>query len=168
MKIVVLSDTHMPRMNKKLPDRLARELSSAAAIVHGGDWTGLAVCGMLEAYAPVYGVAGNNDGADIVRKFGWKRWADIGGKSFGIVHGHGAAKRTGTEAHAIAAFRDRMPDILIYGHTHVPVLHKTGTTIVLNPGSPTDKRKMPRYSFALVELAGEEMKVRHVFYDDKL
>ena len=62
MKIVVVSDTHMSRMAKKLPDRLIRELVDADAILHAGDWMTMAVWDMLRAYAETYGVAGNNDG----------------------------------------------------------------------------------------------------------
>ncbi|MBD2871862.1 metallophosphoesterase family protein [Paenibacillus arenilitoris] len=167
MKIVVVSDTHMPRMNKKLPDRLLRELKTAKAVIHAGDWTKLSVYEALAAFAPVYGVAGNNDGADIVRKFGWRRQFELEGVKIGIVHGHGPGRRSNTEARALEAFQNDRLHVLIYGHSHIPVLKRSGGLLVFNPGSPTDKRRQPMYSFGILRLAGGAVSAKHIFYHDK-
>ncbi|RKP58020.1 metallophosphoesterase [Cohnella endophytica] len=169
MKIVVLSDTHMPRMNKKLPERLVRELKGADAILHAGDWTRLSVYEELAAYAPTYGVAGNNDGEEIVRKFGLNKLLTFEGCRIGIVHGHGSVKRTGTEAHAIAAFKGVPLEAIVYGHSHIPVLKQgaEGSPLIFNPGSPTDKRKQAQYSFGIFRISDGSIKARHVFYANK-
>ncbi|MCA0754223.1 metallophosphoesterase [Paenibacillus sp. N4] len=167
MKIVVVSDTHMPRMNKKLPDRLLRELKTAKAIIHAGDWTNLSVYESLAAFAPVYGVAGNNDGADIIHKFGFRRLIELDGVKMGIVHGHGTGKRIDTEARALEAFKNVSLDVLIYGHSHIPVLKRSAGLLVFNPGSPTDKRKQPLYSFGIFKLASGTVTAKHIYYGDK-
>ncbi|KRE41799.1 metallophosphoesterase family protein [Paenibacillus sp. Soil522] len=167
MKIVVVSDTHMPRMNKKLPDRLLRELKTAKAIIHAGDWTNLSVYEALVAFAPIYGVAGNNDGADIIRKFGLRRQLELEGVRMGIVHGHGDGKRINTEARALEAFKNVHLNVLIYGHSHIPVLKRSAGLLVFNPGSPTDKRRQPMYSFGIFQLAGGTVSAKHIFYNDK-
>lgn len=167
MKIVVVSDTHMPRIAKKLPERLILELQSADAIIHAGDWTNVSVYEALKAYAPTYGVAGNNDGPDLVRKFGLKKKLELEGVRIGVVHGHGAGKRTDTEARAREAFKGTRLDILIFGHSHIPLLKQVGSLLVLNPGSPTDKRKQPLYSFAVLQLNEGDIQPDMIYYDNK-
>jgi putative phosphoesterase len=167
MRVIVVSDTHMPRMNKKLPDRLLKELQTAEAIIHAGDWTNLTVYETLAAMAPTYGVAGNNDGADIHRKFGLRKQLVLEGVRIGIVHGHGASKRSNTEAHAIESFKHNRLDVLVYGHSHIPVLKNVDGKLVFNPGSPTDKRRQARYSFGILDLTEGSVVARHVYFDDK-
>ncbi|WP_035119947.1 metallophosphoesterase family protein [Cohnella panacarvi] len=167
MKIVVISDTHMPRMNKKLPDRLIAELADADAILHAGDWTSAEVYLMLSAYAPTYGVSGNNDGLELRKKFGLKKLLKLGGCMIGLIHGHGTNKSIATETRAVEAFRGQRLDMIVYGHSHTPVLKRIGKTLVLNPGSPTDKRRQPQYSFAIVRIDGGKLDARLVAYDDK-
>lgn len=167
MKVVVVSDTHMPRMNRKLPDRLLRDLKTADAIIHAGDWTNLSVYEALKHFAPTYGVAGNNDGADINRKFGMRRQLELEGVRIGIVHGHGEGKRIDTEARAIEAFNNIHLDALIYGHSHIPVLKRSAGMLVFNPGSPTDKRRQPLYSYGVMQISGGTLVAKHIFYNDK-
>lgn len=167
MRIVVVSDTHMPRMAKKLPDRLLKELEKADAIVHAGDWTKPSVYEQLAAFGPVYGVAGNNDGAELQARFGLRKLLKFEQCRIGLVHGHGAAKRASTEAYALEAFKGTKLDALVYGHSHIPVRKTAGGMLVFNPGSPTDKRKQPLYSFGIFEIAGNALRAKHVFYEDK-
>jgi len=167
MKVVVVSDTHMPRMAKKLPERLLKELAKADAIVHAGDWTKMSVYEQLAAFAPTYGVIGNNDGEELKLKFGLRKLVQFGSCRIGIVHGHGAASRASTESHALEAFKGKALDALVYGHSHIPVRKKVGGMLVFNPGSPTDKRRRPLYSFGVFEIEGTVLRSRHVFYEDK-
>ncbi|MFC3800679.1 metallophosphoesterase family protein [Cohnella sp. GCM10012308] len=169
MKIVVVSDTHMPRMSKRLPAALQRELTDAAAIIHAGDWTRLSVFDALSAYAPVYGVVGNNDGPEIAARFGMRLLLNMGGCRIGVVHGHGAALRTKTEAHAVAAFKEEKPDAIVYGHSHIPVLRRDPKSdmLIFNPGSPTDKRRQAQFSFGILDAEDGRLSARHVFYADK-
>ncbi len=167
VKIVVISDTHMPRMSKKLPDRLIAELADADAILHAGDWTSTDVISTLTAYAPTYGVSGNNDGPELRKKFGLKKLLKLGGCTIALIHGHGTNKSVATEARAIEAFRGQRVDVIVYGHSHTPVLKRLGKTVVLNPGSPTDKRRQPLYSFAILTIEDGKLDAHHIYYDDK-
>ncbi|WP_239616756.1 metallophosphoesterase family protein [Cohnella mopanensis] len=167
MKIVVVSDTHMPRMNKKLPERLIRELVNADEIIHAGDWTNLAVYEELAKYTTTHGVAGNNDGEDIIKQFGYRKVLKFEGYRIGIVHGHGAVKRKATESHAIDTFKGVRLDALVYGHSHIPVLKRIGGLLVFNPGSPTDKRRQSLYSFGILRVEEGLLSAKHVFYSDK-
>lgn len=167
MKIVVISDTHMPRMSKKLPDRLIVELADADAILHAGDWTSADIYPMLTAFAPTYGVSGNNDGLELRRKFGLKKLLKLGGIAIGLVHGHGPNKSVAAEKRAVEAFSGKRVDVIVYGHSHIPVLKQAGKTIILNPGSPTDKRRQPQYSFAVMRVAEGKIEAELIKYDDK-
>lgn len=167
VKIVVISDTHMPMRSQKLPERLIAELADADAILHAGDWTSADIYPMLAAYAPTYGVSGNNDGPELRRKFGLKKLLKLGGCTIGLIHGHGTNKSIATETRAVEAFKGKRLDVIVYGHSHIPVLKQLGKTIVLNPGSPTDKRRQPQYSFAILRIEGGKIGAELIAYDDK-
>lgn len=167
MRLGIVSDTHMPRMAKALPASLADALRGVDLILHAGDWTDLRVLAELERLAPVEGVAGNNDGPEIVRRFGWRKTVRIGDKRIGIVHGHGVGGRDGTEGRAWREFEGEDVDCIVFGHSHIPVLKEKNGILLFNPGSPTDKRRQPKYSFGLLELEEERIAARHVFYSDK-
>ncbi|RAP74134.1 metallophosphoesterase family protein [Paenibacillus montanisoli] len=169
MKVVVVSDTHMTRMAKKLPERLIQELRDADAILHAGDWTAFSVLDMLQAYATTEGVAGNNDGDEIIARFGHLKVLDIGGVRIGLVHGHiGTGKREDTVTNAFKSFGPGSVDVIVFGHSHVPVIQKRNEVLMFNPGSPTDKRRQKQYSFGVFTIEeGALVRAEHVFYDDK-
>ncbi|WP_281659438.1 metallophosphoesterase [Halobacillus sp. Cin3] len=162
MKIVVLSDTHMPKKAYRLPDRLVSALQEADQIIHAGDWQTPDVFEELSRFAPVTGVYGNVDGEDmkeIVPKRQLVTWA---GYSIGVVHGHGEKKTT--EKRAVEAFQEHPPDLIIYGHSHIPVLRYFKKTLLFNPGSVTDKRRLPFYSFGMLTLGEEGIHAEHIFF----
>ncbi|BBH23717.1 phosphoesterase [Paenibacillus baekrokdamisoli] len=167
MKLVVLSDTHMLRMAKKLPERLILELKDADAIIHAGDWMEMSVWDMLQAYAPTDGVAGNNDGQAIIAKFGYRKVMQFGGVRIGVVHGHGSRGREGTETTAFHAFARDEVDVIIFGHSHVPLLKRRDGILLFNPGSPTDKRRQPLYSFGILRIEGSNLSAEHIRYENK-
>lgn len=164
MKVIVISDTHMPRMAKGLPPRLKEELKTAELILHAGDWQTREVYEELKAYAPVEGICGNVDGQDLIDQFGFQKVLTLKGYRIGMVHGHG--NKGTTEQRAIEAFSKMELDMIIFGHSHIPVNKTIGGTILFNPGSPTDKRRQPEYSFGILRI-GDLLTVEHVFYSDK-
>ncbi|MET3207845.1 UNVERIFIED_CONTAM: putative phosphoesterase [Paenibacillus sp. PvR008] len=165
MKIIVLSDTHMPYRGKALPGRLVQELKGSGLILHAGDWTDWFVYERLSEFAPVQGIAGNNDGVDIVERLGYQRIVEVEGKRIGMVHGHGW--RGSTENIALNTFKGETLDCLIYGHSHIPVVKKLDGLLVLNPGSPTDKRGEDEYSFIVLTIEAGQMEAQLVLYPDK-
>ncbi|WP_311082849.1 metallophosphoesterase family protein [Paenibacillus polymyxa] len=165
MKIIVLSDTHMPHRGKTLPSRLVQELKSSDLILHAGDWTDWFVYERLAEFAPVQGIAGNNDGMDIVERLGYQRIVEAEGKRIGMVHGHGW--RGTTENIALNTFKGETLDCLIYGHSHIPVVKTIDGQLVLNPGSPTDKRGEDEYSFIVLTIEAGQMEAELVLYPDK-
>ncbi|MGP4069035.1 metallophosphoesterase family protein [Halobacillus sp. B29] len=162
MKIVVLSDTHMPKKGKSLPGRLVGELPSADAIIHAGDWQTKEVVEELKGYGPpVYGVYGNVDGKDIQSVFPYKQTIELNGFRIGLIHGHGEKKTT--EKRAVEEYKGEEVDLIIFGHSHLPLTRYVNKVMLFNPGSVTDKRKMPYYSFGILRLE-ENIHAEHVFF----
>lgn len=155
MKIGLVSDTHMPRFGTELPGPLRDGLLAhdVALILHMGDLTDPMAISLLEAIAPVVAIAGNNDGPALQARLGTKRVIEREGVRIGMIHGHEPAGRQRTLAKAIAAFADDDVDVICFGHSHVPCMERHGALWVVNPGSPTDKRRQPRYSYGILTLS---------------
>src|SRR5512140_316923 len=99
MRIALVSDTHLPSFGRALPRALIEGMRAARVerILHAGDWTDPLAVPLLEAIAPVDGVAGNNDGADLRDRFGTRRIVAVEGVRIGLTHGHLGAGRTTSE-----------------------------------------------------------------------
>lgn len=153
MKIVVTGDTHMPKKAKQLPPRLIQECKTADLIIHTGDWSSMDVYRELSDCGYVRGVYGNIDDEDIREYLPEQDLMILNGFSIGLVHGHGQKKTT--EKRAMETFDDEQPDIILFGHSHIPMTRYFKKQLLLNPGSPTDKRALPYYSFAILTLSKE-------------
>ncbi|MET9405190.1 metallophosphoesterase [Streptomyces sp. NPDC002935] len=141
MRLLLLSDTHLPKRARELPAALLAELPLADVVIHAGDWVDAATLDLLEARSrQVIGVYGNNDGPDLRARLPEIARAELGGLRFGVVHETGAAQ--GREQRCAERFPDL--DVLVFGHSHIPwdTTAPTGLRL-LNPGSPTDRRRQP-------------------------
>jgi len=150
MRIVVLSDTHAPRRWKSCPPAVASRLRGADLILHAGDVCTAVVLDELAQYAPVTAVAGNNDGPDVAA-WGATETAALtpGGLRIAMIHDSGPA------AGRLPRMRARFPeaDLVVFGHSHIP-LDAVGETLrIFNPGSPTDRRRQPHGTLGLLHVA---------------
>ena len=161
-KIVIVSDTHVPFRAKKLPQKLVDACKEADFIIHAGDWQTMDVYHELAAYAEIDGVTGNVDPWDILDKFGRKKIFTFGDLKIGVVHGD--SDRKPTEKQAFETFINDDVDIIVFGHSHTPVMREVEGVTLFNPGSPTDKRRQEQYSFGLLEI-GDSWELKHVFFD---
>lgn len=164
MYIVVLSDTHIPKKAKKIPDVMKTDLQKADLIIHAGDWQTPALAAELKEFAPLEGVTGNVDNEEMQFMFPKTKKLELDGYQIGIAHGDGKGKTT--EKRAFEAFSKTDIDLLIFGHSHIPVLYEKEGLIIFNPGSPTDKRRQTQYSYGIIETANS-LNVRHVYFDTK-
>lgn len=162
MKIVVLSDTHLPKKKMRLPKRLTDEIKDADLIIHAGDWSTMEVYNQLQTFAKVEGVYGNVDHDLIMEKLPEKIIIDVNDYRIGVTHGHGKGKTT--EKRAIEAFNGEKVDCIIYGHSHIPIKKYENDILIFNPGSPTDKRRQEKYSFGVLYLRESTMEADHIFF----
>jgi len=146
-RLLLISDTHVPARARRLPDDVWRAIDDADVVVHAGDWVDVATLDAIEARAArLVGVAGNNDGPELHARLGEFARSEACGVRFGVVHETGAAG--GREARMDAAYdgpdAPEGLDVLVFGHSHIPWDTTTPRGIrLLNPGSPTDRRRQP-------------------------
>ncbi|AJY76699.1 metallophosphoesterase family protein [Paenibacillus beijingensis] len=167
MKVGIVSDTHMPRKSKELPKSLMKGFRDVELIIHCGDWTTGEVVKALESIAPVEGVTGNGDSKEIEERFGWSKIIRAGGLAIGIVHGHlgiGAS----TPQRAWNTFRGQAVDLIVFGHSHIPFKESREGVMLLNPGSPTDKRRQRLFSYGILEVGDGVWDVNHLFFSTKI
>ena len=140
-RLLLISDTHLPTRARRLPDALWRAVDGADVVVHAGDWVDEATLDALEGRASrLIGVDGNNDGEGLRSRLPEVARVEIDGLRMGVVHETGAA--VGRERRADDAHADL--DLLVFGHSHIPWDSVTpGGMRMLNPGSPTDRRRQP-------------------------
>ncbi|MEU2221745.1 metallophosphoesterase [Streptomyces sp. NPDC018347] len=145
MRLLLLSDTHLPKRAKRLPEQLLAELPHADVVLHAGDWVDTATLDLLESRSRrLIGVYGNNDGPELRARLPEVARAELGGLRFGVVHETGPAQ--GREARCAARFPDL--DVLVFGHSHIPWDSTApGGLRLLNPGSPTDRRRRPHCTY---------------------
>ena len=153
LRLVLTADTHLPRRARNLPEPLWAAIDTADVVVHAGDWVTVDLLDALEARAArLVGVHGNNDGPALRARLPEVARVDLAGVRFAVVHETGAA--AGRERRCAAAFPD--VDVLVFGHSHIPwdttANRGDGTTLrLLNPGSPTDRRRQPTYTWMTTE-----------------
>ena len=144
-RMLLLADTHLPKRAKDLPAEVWGAVDDADLVVHAGDWVDVASLDALESRAArLVGVAGNNDHGVLRERLPEFATLTVEGLRFGVVHETGQA--TGRESRCDAAYPDL--DVLVFGHSHIPWDTTTARGLrLLNPGSPTDRRRQPFCTF---------------------
>ncbi len=146
-----MSDTHLPKRARDLPDPLWMMVDEADVVVHAGDWVSVELLDALEARSRrLVGVYGNNDGPALRARLPEVARVTLDGLRMAVVHETGAA--TGREKRCAARFPDT--DLVVFGHSHVPwdTVAPGGLRLV-NPGSPTDRRREPFHTFMTAEIS---------------
>lgn len=145
MRLLLIADTHVPTRARDLPAQVWDEVDRADLVVHAGDWMAASLLDDLEARAiALLGVWGNNDGPALRARLPEVARTTVEGVRVAVVHETGPS--SGRERRADAAFPDT--DVLVFGHSHIPWDTVTPAGMrLLNPGSPTDRRRMPTATF---------------------
>ena len=148
-RVLVVADTHLPKRARDLPAEVWEQVEEADVVVHAGDWVDLATLDRLEERARrVVGVFGNNDGPDLRARLPEVATVELGGVRFAVVHETGS--KQGREQRCEAAYPEA--DVLVFGHSHIPWDTTTPNGLrLLNPGSPTDRRRQPHCTLMTAE-----------------
>ena len=152
MVLAVISDTHMPRGDRRLPDACVQRLASADAILHAGDFMELEVLEALKTLGPpVHAVRGNVDSAQLITRLPLMRTVQFEQVRIGMVHDAGPAPGR------LARMQRRFPDAqaVVFGHSHMPLHESAGGFQIFNPGSPTERRRAPTHTMGIATVEGD-------------
>ena len=156
MKLLLMADTHVPTRARDLPAPLWDAVDAADVVFHAGDWMDLALFERLETRsARLVACWGNNDGEELRARMPERAEVELDGVRFAVVHETGAS--TGREKRMAAAYPDT--DVLVFGHSHIPwdTVADNGLRL-LNPGSPTDRRRQPYCTYMTAAIADGELR----------
>jgi uncharacterized protein len=160
-RVAIISDTHIPKAAPELPRQLVESLRGFDQILHAGDLVEMTVLDELRSLAPVAAVSGNMDTPEISAVLPEKRVLEVEGKRIGLIHGWGPP--TGIEGRVLSRFSD--VNVVVFGHTHVPLLEWVKGVLLLNPGTPNDRRFSNRLSYATLTIEEGELKPEIIFLD---
>ena len=151
MLIAVISDTHLPRGARRLPDACLERIAAADLLLHAGDFSTLDVLRELQAIGPpVAGVHGNVDSADLRRLLPGERIVETDEARIGMLHD--AGPRPGRLGRMRRRFGDRV-DVVVFGHSHLPLHEEAPDGFqIFNPGSPTERRRAPSHTMGLIHV----------------
>ncbi len=154
MEIAVISDTHMPRRGRRLPEGCIDRLRAADLIVHAGDLVELSVLGELQGYGRVVAVHGNVDDAAVRAALPAAATLEADGARIALVHDGGAPRGR------LARLRARFPDAdaVVFGHSHMPLQEGDEHGFqIFNPGSPTERRRAPARTMGIARARGGQV-----------
>jgi putative phosphoesterase len=151
MLIAVISDTHLPRGARRLPQACVERIAGADLLLHAGDFSTLQVLHELEAIGPpLAGVHGNVDSADLRRLLPAERIVEVEGARIALIHD--AGPRRGRLERMRRRFGERA-DLVVFGHSHLPLHEEAPDSFqIFNPGSPTERRRAPRHTMGLISV----------------
>ncbi|QTJ66582.1 metallophosphoesterase [Rhodococcus sp. ZPP] len=156
MRLLLLADTHVPKRARDLPALVWEEVDKADVVIHAGDWVDVALFDALEERSTrLVACWGNNDGDDLRARMPETAEVTLEGVRFTVVHETGAS--TGRDKRMSAAYPDT--DVLVFGHSHIPwdTVSDTGLRL-LNPGSPTDRRRQPFCTYMTADVRDGELR----------
>jgi len=160
--IALISDTHLPRGQRRIPDACVERMRGADLILHGGDIATPEVLAEIEAIGPpVRAVHGNVDTQELRDALPEALTLEAAGARIAMVHDAGPATRR------LDRMRTRFPeaDAVVFGHSHIPLHESEAGFQIFNPGSPTDRRRQPRHTMGIARAENGSVAFEHVALD---
>lgn len=158
MKILVLSDTHIPKTAQDLPAQVYDEIKRVDMVLHAGDFVEKYILDALMDLKEIKAVYGNMDSRELRDALAPKEIVEIGKIRIGLIHGYGAPgllKET-------VKNEFKKVDAIVFGHSHSPVNFVEDGILFFNPGSPTDKVFAPYNSYGILEVTDKTIEGRIV------
>ena len=150
MRIAIISDTHMPRGDRRIPAGCLERCRQADAILHAGDLVDVPVLELLRGLGPpLHAIHGNVDTVAVRALLPARVEVELEGVRVGMIHAPGPA------AGRLARLRAAFPrcQAVVFGHTHMPEHDEQDGFQIFNPGSPTERRRAPRRTMGLARIA---------------
>jgi putative phosphoesterase len=160
--LAIISDTHLPRGARRIPDSCLERLRAADAILHAGDLIAVSVLRELEALGPpVHAVRGNVDGPDLAMLLPRVRTVEAEGARIAMIHDAGPADGR------LRRMRRMFPDAdaVVFGHSHLPLHEQADGFELFNPGSPTERRRAPHHTMGIATVTGGRVRFELVALD---
>ncbi len=155
MKIGVLSDTHIKAPDKVLNRILDDVFKDVNMILHAGDIVTSRVLDRLEE-RNVLAVCGNMDDYEIMETLPQIRTISAGTKRIGLIHGWGS--KQGLQERILTRFEQDPPDMVVFGHSHVPFFGEVNGVLMFNPGSASHNIYFDECTVGILEILGSEFK----------
>ena len=159
MLIAIISDTHLPRGSRRLPDACVDRIRTADLLIHAGDIsTPEVLAEIAELGPPVTAVHGNIDAPELQRSLPESLMVKADGRQIAVVHDAGPFTRR------LERMRARFPDAdaVVFGHSHIPLHEERDGFQIFNPGSPTDRRRQPRHTMGIAHIERDRIAFEHV------
>jgi hypothetical protein len=151
-RIVVLSDTHVPAARPFVPQTLLAAIGGADLVLHAGDSCCRAALNAFESVAPLAAVHGNVDPPDLQAALPSARVVECGGIRIGMTHGHYGTRATTPERAPEIFANVKDLHVIVFGHSHIPLLERHDGLLLFNPGSAMQPRSQTRPSIGLLEV----------------
>jgi putative phosphoesterase len=149
--IAIVSDTHMPKGRRELPEGCVRICRDSDLIIHAGDFSEKSVLEQFRSLGPpVIAVHGNVDSKDLRRWLPETTTVEVESVRVGVIHDAGPRKGR------LTRMKERFPghDAVIFGHSHLPLHEEEEGFQIFNPGSPTERRRSPFKSMGVATVNG--------------
>jgi uncharacterized protein len=149
--IAVISDTHMPRGARRLPDECVTRIAGADLLLHAGDFSEVEVLEQLERIGPpLLGVCGNVDSSELRVRLPTTRIVEAAGARIALVHDAGPSRG---RLERMRRHFGRRADAVVFGHSHLPLHeHAEDGFQIFNPGSPTERRRAPAHTMGMARV----------------
>jgi putative phosphoesterase len=147
--VAVISDTHLPRGKRRIPDACVASMRASDLILHAGDFTYPEVLEEIEALGPpVAAVHGNVDTEELRQRLPEARLVNAGDVKIAMLHDAGPSYGR------LERMRLRFPDAdaVVFGHSHIPLHEERDGFQIFNPGSPTDRRRQPKHTMGVARI----------------
>jgi len=162
MRILVISDTHIPVAQETLPQIILKEAKEASLCLHAGDLIVYEVFEKLNSLTETIAVRGNMDREETRKKLAEKEIIEVENVRIGLIHGQGAPSSLISFVEEKFKKELKNLNVIVFGHSHHPLIEKRGEILYFNPGSPTDKFFAPYNSYGILEIEKGEIKPKIV------
>jgi uncharacterized protein len=168
VEIAIISDTHLPKGWRRLPEGCVERLRAADLIVHAGDLSTLEVLQELQTYGRVVAVHGNVDDAAVRAALPATAVVEAGGARLAVIHDAGASpgrlERVRRRFDGVRVDADALVgagsgvDAVVFGHSHIPLHERAADGFqIFNPGSPTERRRAPEHTMGIATVDGGKL-----------